>query len=42
MVPFKVFSGTQSRYLAEKICKSLNCPLGQMKIQFFADGEFSV
>jgi len=42
MVPYKVFSGTQSRYLAEKICKSLGCPLGQMKIQFFADGEFSV
>ena len=40
--PFLVFSGTNSRYLAEKICKSLNCPLGQMNIQHFADGEFSV
>ncbi|MCD7916257.1 MAG: ribose-phosphate pyrophosphokinase [Tannerellaceae bacterium] len=39
---FLVFSGTNSRYLAEKICKSLNCPLGQMNIQHFADGEFSV
>ena len=40
--PYKVFSGTNSRYLAEKICKSLDCPLGQMNIQHFADGEFSV
>lgn len=40
--PFLVFSGTNSRYLAEKICNSLNCPLGQMNIQHFADGEFSV
>ncbi|MDR1918723.1 MAG: ribose-phosphate pyrophosphokinase [Tannerellaceae bacterium] len=40
--PFLVFSGTNSRYLAEKICKSLPCPLGQMKIQHYADGEFSV
>ena len=40
--PFKVFSGTCSRYLAEKICKSLGCPLGNMNITHFADGEFSV
>ena len=40
--PFMVFSGTNSRYLAEKICNSLGCPLGQMNIQHFADGEFSV
>ena len=25
--PFLVFSGTNSRYLAEKICNSLGCPL---------------
>lgn len=42
MVPYKVFSGTNSLYLARKICDSLGCPLGQMKIQRFADGEFSV
>jgi len=42
MTSFKVFSGTNSLYLAEQICKSLNCPLGNMKIQRFADGEFSV
>ncbi|MDR3195090.1 MAG: ribose-phosphate pyrophosphokinase [Tannerella sp.] len=40
--PFLVFSGTNSRYLAEKICLSLECPLGQMNIERFADGEFSV
>ena len=40
--PFLVFSGKNTRYLAEKICKSLDCPLGQMNIEYFADGEFSV
>ncbi len=40
--PFLVFSGSNSRYLAEKICNSLGCPLGQMNIQHFADGEFAV
>ena len=40
--PFKVFSGTNSRYLAEKICAQLGCPLGNMIITRFADGEFSV
>ena len=39
---FKIFSGTNSRYLAEKICKSLGCPLGNMNIQHFSDGEFAV
>ena len=39
---FLVFSGTNSRYLAEKICASLGCPLGQLVITHFADGEFSV
>ena len=42
MDSYKVFSGTKSRYLAEIICKNLKCPLGKMKIQSFADGEFSV
>ena len=37
-----VFSGTNSRYLAEKICASLDCPLGKMNITHFADGEFAV
>ncbi|MCH5177476.1 MAG: ribose-phosphate pyrophosphokinase [Prevotellaceae bacterium] len=39
---FKVFSGTKSRYLAERICQHLNCPLGNMIITHFADGEFAV
>lgn len=39
---FSVFSGTNSRYLAEKICNSLGCPLGRMNIEHFADGEFAV
>ncbi|MDH8701358.1 ribose-phosphate pyrophosphokinase [Dysgonomonadaceae bacterium PH5-43] len=42
MVPFKVFSGTGTNYLAEKICNSLGCELGQMNVERFADGEFSV
>ncbi len=41
-LPFKVFSGSKSRYLAEKICTHLQCPLGNMKITHFADGEFVV
>ena len=41
-LPFKVFSGTNSRYLAEEICKHLDCPLGQMNVTHFADGEFAV
>ncbi|BBD45917.1 MAG: ribose-phosphate pyrophosphokinase [Petrimonas sp.] len=40
--PFKIFSGTKSRYFAEKVCNSLGCPLGNMIIEHFADGEFSV
>lgn len=39
---FLVFSGRASRYLAEKICASLDCPLGNLIIQTFADGEFGV
>lgn len=39
---FKVFAGTNSRYLAEKICQSLGSPLGNMNIEHFADGEFAV
>ena len=40
--PFKVFSGTNSKYLAEKICASLGCELGKLQITHFADGEFAV
>ncbi len=41
-VPFKIFSGTNSRYVAEKIAQSLGCELGEMRIEHFSDGEFSV
>ena len=40
--PFLIFSGTKTRYLAAKICKSLKCTLGNMNVQYFADGEFSI
>lgn len=39
---FMVFSGTSTRYLAEKICASLGCPLGNLQITRFSDGEFAV
>ncbi len=39
---FLVFSGTNTRYLAVKICQSLGCPLGKLQITRFSDGEFSV
>ena len=37
-----VFSGTATRYLAERICQSLGCPLGKLQITKFSDGEFAV
>ena len=40
--PFKVFSGRNSRYLAERICDELGCPLGNLERIDFADGEFVV
>lgn len=39
---FLVFSGTRTRYLAEKICASLECPLGNLAVTRFSDGEFVV
>ena len=42
MAGFMVFSGTATRYLAEKICQSLGCPLGSMVMTKFSDGEFAV
>lgn len=39
---FLVFSGTCTRYLAEKICTSLGCPLGNLVVTKFSDGEFAV
>jgi len=39
---FLVFSGTSTRYLAERICSSLGCPLGNLVVTRFSDGEFAV
>lgn len=39
---YMVFSGTATKYLAEKICQSLDCPLGQLQMTKFSDGEFAV
>ena len=36
----KIFSGRASRYLAEKIAKSLNLDLGKSVVTVFSDGEF--
>lgn len=39
MAPVKIFSGTNSRYLAEKIAQQFGKPLGSLTIQRFSDGE---
>src|SRR5579863_1803386 len=36
---FKVFSGTANPTLTQEICDVLTCPLGEMMIKRFADGE---
>jgi len=36
----KIFSGTASKYLAEKIAKSFGIPLGEVSVLRFSDGEF--
>lgn len=36
----KIFSGTNSRYLAEAIAKAYGVPLGDCSISKFSDGEF--
>lgn len=41
-LPYLVFSGSTSTAITEKICQSLQCPMGQMTTQRFADGEFTV
>ncbi len=38
----KIFSGTGSQYLAEKIAKRFGEPLGRVNIQRFSDGEIYV
>ena len=39
---YMVFSGTATKYLAEKICQSLGCPLGELLITKCSDGECAV
>lgn len=41
MSTVKLFSGTCSRYLAEKIAEAYGQPLGHLSIQKFSDGEMS-
>ena len=36
---FKIFSGSANLPLAEEVCKFLNVPLGQTRLQRFSDGE---
>ena len=38
----KIFSGTNSQYLAKEIAKKFGAPLGNVKIQRFSDGEIGV
>jgi len=40
--PVKIFSGSNSRYLAEKIANAFGKPLGKVSIVNFSDGEFQV
>lgn len=39
---FAIFAGSASRHLAEQIAAGLGCNLGDMEVEHFADGEFSV
>lgn len=36
----KIFTGSASRYLAQKICEEYGIPLGKVVLSRFADGEF--
>lgn len=38
--PIKIFTGSSSRYLSEKIAKSYGIPLGKTSVLRFSDGEF--
>jgi len=40
--PIKIFSGTKSRYIAEKIAKEYGIELGSTSFIEFSDGEFQV
>ena len=38
--PIKIFSGSATKYLAEKIARSYKTPLGKVSVQRFSDDEF--
>ncbi len=38
----KVFSGSNSQYFAHAMCEEYGCPLGDVEIERFSDGEISV
>lgn len=38
--PLKIFTGTATKYLTEKICESVGVELGKSSCPVFADGEF--
>lgn len=38
--PVKIFSGTQSLHISQKIAESFGQPLGEMSLSRFSDGEF--
>ena len=40
--PIKIFSGTNSRQLAEKISDFFGSPLGEIELLKFSDGEMQV
>ena len=41
MSTVKIFSGSATKYLAEKIARSYGKPLGDSEIQIFSDGEMA-
>lgn len=40
--PYKVFAGSKSNALAQRICQQLGCQLGSLNMTRFSDGEFAV
>ncbi|MCQ2311102.1 MAG: ribose-phosphate pyrophosphokinase [Paludibacteraceae bacterium] len=40
--PYKVFAGSKSSALAQRICQYLGCQLGSLNMTRFSDGEFAV
>ncbi len=38
--PIKIFSGSATKYIADKIAQSFGTPLGKVSVQRFADNEF--